>query len=283
MSIPVRRIPLIGSDLAKIGQVYQILAQPCQPEPSMWVQAFWTGIPKAIWSVVKPDPTDYLTERFGSVHSRKRKRRFNIDDIMETKYPVGKGWGWAAWQNVRLAERVGWYLLIADVTAEFLVNWTSTAYLWGGCPVPGAKYRTNEPNTSIDMIYGAGTYIYPLWSPTAVNGISGNSYWIDIPAGQNYSVQAQLSAAPPSGAYPTALPSNVSVIDFNSGEILGEAQHYDLDDGSRSFYAFIHNSVFEIGRRVVAVQWTQGAGGWRATGGCFSAATQPNQLILPDP
>lgn len=283
MSFPVRRIPLIGQNFARIGQVYQILAQPCQPEPSLWVQAFWTGVPKAIWSIVKPDPTDYLTERFGSVHSRKRKRRFNIDDIMETKFPVGKGWGWAAWQGTRLLERVGWYLLIADVTTEFLVNWTSTAYLWAGCRVPGAKYSQADADFRGDLPRLPGPTIYNLWSVKAVNGVSATSSAITPPTGSTYSIQFQLTAAPPVGPYPTALPSNVRLIDTSDGSQLAETTSYDHEDGTRSYYAFYHAPPLQLAVHTIAVAFTQGDGAWRATGGCFNCSAQPNQMILPDP
>jgi len=143
--VNVKRIPIIGNDIYQVGQVYNIFAQPCAPTPTIWVEAFFANIPMLVWSFVKPDPTDYLTERFGSTHKRRRKNRFRVDEIDIGKPANGKGYlRWISFTGTRIAERIGWYFLVIDATTDFAVNWTSMAYRYTGCQDPTSGYATSD-------------------------------------------------------------------------------------------------------------------------------------------
>lgn len=135
--IDVRRIPIIGNDMYQVGQVIDIVSSPCTPDPYIAVQAFFYNVPQLVWSLVKPDPVDFVTERFGRPHKRKRRRRMRADDVWIPDSHGSRGdLAWAAWRGIRLVEKVGWYLLVVDATTDFVVNWTSMTYRNSGCPVP---------------------------------------------------------------------------------------------------------------------------------------------------
>lgn len=144
--------PLIGKSLAKFGKVGQMLATPCTPSPEIWVEASWVGIAHAIWSIAKPSALSPhgspVSESVFGGHGRTRptkgngmRYRWNGELIPgpEFGWPVGEGW--AKWKIPFQAARLaGWYLLIFDAAADGLLNWTSTAYKWAGCPIPGYPY-----------------------------------------------------------------------------------------------------------------------------------------------
>lgn len=153
-----RRIPVIGKSVARVGQVIDIVSQPCSFDPIIAVEALWHDTPKLLWSLFKPDVNDLVTERAGIKHKRKPKRRFNIFDALEGSVPMPKGKvGTAIFHMGSLAQRVGWYLLIVDATTEFAVNWTSTVYEWSGCDIPGTPFCNGYGNPNY-QIYHEGEF-----------------------------------------------------------------------------------------------------------------------------
>lgn len=136
----VEKIPVIGPWIGKIGKVHQIISTSCDVKPEIWVEAAFSGVPMIAVSLFKPTAFDLITERFRGWKIGKKKRRFVADDILEgRKVKLGK-FGWAVFELGEWAERIGWYMLVIDVGLDFAVNWTSMAYQWSGCRVPGSPY-----------------------------------------------------------------------------------------------------------------------------------------------
>lgn len=192
----LRRLPLVGQSIGRIGQVYDILQTPCATTPEVWFLAFWNGVPKLVWSFVKPDPLDWAGERFGRGHGRRRKRKFKADGMMGSKVPVGRGLGWAAFSMYQLQQRVGFYLLLIDAGSEFVLNWTSTAYTWSGCHVGGYPYAEME-RTIPDLWFSDGR-----WAPVDVyhvrskDMITGTGSQIAVPPNVEATFHATVSSDP---------------------------------------------------------------------------------------
>lgn len=133
MSFDPRRLPFIGDDIANVGQVYDIVSQPCGPNPYIAVRAFFSYTPLLLWSLFKPEPLDVSFNRQGFRHSRIRRRGFEALITFELPAPQSPGLYWAIARGYQLTERIGWYLLVADATTDFLLNWSSMAYEYSGC------------------------------------------------------------------------------------------------------------------------------------------------------
>lgn len=155
--VSARGLPFIGNTFYNLGRMYQLAMTPCDADPLIMVYAAFQYTPMLIWSIVKPDPVDYLTTRFGQVHKRKRKRRLisNIIDINPSN--SGRGLRWASWKGIGLEQRIGWYFLIADATSDFLVNWTSMVHTFSGCQTPGAPFASTARSTPYVQIFGNNT------------------------------------------------------------------------------------------------------------------------------
>ncbi len=113
---------------------------PCSADPWLWVYAFWHEVPFIFAMLFLPDPVDYVQERFGKPHHRKRRYKGKVQILQPADINPGKGLGWAAWKMTEWVDRVGWYLLIADTSVQFAINWTSLVYQWSGCQTPGQPY-----------------------------------------------------------------------------------------------------------------------------------------------
>ena len=161
-SLDPRRIPIIGNDIYQVGQVLSIAGQPCAPKPTIAVSAFFTYTPYLIWSLVKPEPIDFVTERFGRPHKRRRRARLNIDDLDALSGPGSPGFKNLVYSSFKFAERVGWYFLVADATSDFLINWTSVAYQWSGCFTPDPIIaQTTGVDTFMARTVGPSTHPMP--------------------------------------------------------------------------------------------------------------------------
>lgn len=144
MAYDPRKLPFIGSGISNIGQVYDTLSTPCSIEPEIWFLAFWHGVPQLAYTLIKPEPIDYVSERFSRGHGSKRRRRFTKLGDITPRIPTGRGLGWAIFPAFALLERLGWYLLVFDAAAQLAVNWTSTAYEWSGCRNPGNPWTEGK-------------------------------------------------------------------------------------------------------------------------------------------
>lgn len=159
MALPpsTRKIPIIGEDIYKIGQIYDIINTPCSIDPWLWVYGFWHEVPMIFAMLFLPDPIDTVQDRFGRPHHRKRKYRGKAQSYRPADINPGKGLGWAAWKMTEWVDRVGWYLLVADVSINFAFNWTSTVYKWAGCPLPGTAYAAQSREYGLERFPGDWT------------------------------------------------------------------------------------------------------------------------------
>lgn len=136
------RLPIVGGLTYKAGKLFDLAMTPCNGDPAIMIYGFFLYAPHIFWSLNKPDPIDFLADRFSDRHKRRRRRRF-IYDFHDT-IPTGpKGsLGWWSLRGVDLTQRIGLYFLIADGTLDFLINWTSMVHEFSGCPVVGAPHAS---------------------------------------------------------------------------------------------------------------------------------------------
>lgn len=269
LSRHLTKLPLIGKDIAKVGQVYNLLSTPCSVEPEVWVYAFWTGVPHALGSIFKPDPLDWAGERFGRGHGRGRKRRFKVDDLVKSKVPVGRGLGWAFFRMYQFQQRIGWYLLVADIATNFAVNWTSTAYTWSGCRVPGNPFCHRERNTV--MNWGPE----PVWQDvttfvTAEKTIYAGGYSIVVPAGIDVTLTACVTTNP-DDTFPGAIAAT-RIKEIRTGEVVAQTQPGDLPSGYQNASLVAPGGLPGLREREFQFQFLPMPGKWgRSTFAQFSA------------
>lgn len=171
--------PVIGDWIGRVGAVADIMATPCDPDIHLWVRGFFQGLPRMLWGLYKPTPLDAYFDLYGLPHSRKRRRRFRARGWIDPIEPPGKGWGTAAFRLAQLAQRIGWWFLIADMATAHAYNWASTVYAWNGCEQPDGE-RCSATNR------GNGT-LGPSTNPQGVSfgvamgdgcGITGNRLYV---------------------------------------------------------------------------------------------------------
>jgi hypothetical protein len=150
----IRKIPIIGGTIFKVGQVYDLVNTPCDPDPWLWVYAFWHEVPYIFAMLLLPDPVDYVQERFGKPHHRKRRHKGKAAFWKPADINPGKGLGWAAFRMTEWVDKIGWQLLIADTAVNFAFNWTSLVYQWSGCEVPGTPYISQRRTHGLESFPG---------------------------------------------------------------------------------------------------------------------------------
>lgn len=166
-----RRIPIIGDDIYQVGQVLDIVSQPCDPDPWIAVAATWTYVPTLFWMLAKPEPFDAFTELRGGRHKRIRRGRARITDILALNRAQPGTTGYQVFRLGAAAERLGWYLLLADAATDYALNWTSMVYEWSGC---------TEPTNGYAAISGPGGFRGGGLTPIT-GSVAGNSFDSDSP------------------------------------------------------------------------------------------------------
>lgn len=158
-------IPLIGDDMAKIGRIVDLWAQPCSPTAEIWVYGFFHAIPTLITTLLKPEliDIDIPSKR----HKKRKGKRMKVfphlifrDTIISVPVPR-----WVVFRVYELGQRIGWYFLVADALEDFAINWMSMAYQWNGCDqIDPPPYWLIGGDTDVATTSGPGwkTYIHTV-------------------------------------------------------------------------------------------------------------------------
>jgi hypothetical protein len=212
--IQPRDIPIFRKWEGKIGKVLNVVTMPM-----IGVYAFWRYVPFLAWRLLKPDPKDAVLNRFGKGHRLRRRWTFSADDIIKATEPHPKGLGWAWFKLGSAAQRVGWYILVIDATLDFVVDWTSAVYQWGGCPFPATAYVTAQGN---GQVWGPPAEEKPFtsWQNAGSIGYSYGFNALNFGAGQAPSVAMSLNGKPQAPFFEAAGGYSVTTRDILSGQEL---------------------------------------------------------------
>lgn len=191
-----RAIPLIGSDIAQIGQVVDIFATPCAPEPKVWVRAFWQAVPFLLISLFKPEPVEITPlRRRNRRHGKGIRITGRFQEMAEVRFSVPRGFGWVAFTH-EIMERVGWWLLVLDATTDFAVYWTSTVYEYAGCTTPGAPYAQLWRNKLQSFAIAEAGWGGPHLLDFRQHIFQAGGDQITVPAGAQASFQCWFTTVP---------------------------------------------------------------------------------------
>jgi hypothetical protein len=221
-------VPVIGPWTAKVGHITDMWGNPCSVSNQVGFYAFWQALPRLIITLTKPDSFDLVTERWGKKHKRRRLKRFKIEDlILPIKPPNGIGPAWVFYHLGHWAERAGWYMLVVDATLDFAIHWTSTAYSWSGCEVPGSPYCNMNSENDVVLTGDAGDFTFSSWNVQHQVIFAGDSTGIACPAGYDVSCGFELRQVPLGVPLPEGKLTGVKLIDTVDGRVWAE----DRDNG----------------------------------------------------
>lgn len=288
MTFDVRRIPIIGNDIYQVGQVIDLVDGTCQPDPYISVYAFFANVPRLVWSLVKPDPVDFLTEKFGTGHKRKRKRKFRVGKVDLPTSFTGKGLGWATWRGLQLTQRIGWYFLVIDATTDFLVNWTSMAYLYSGCPVPEARFCNRARTVPVERAWPNVNTVFDFPTLQGQSGMTSENSVINGIFNGPKQASCSVTFLPPlSGT--AAIWTNMR-LRRRYPTISGKEDNWPLSggqlqpDGSRTYSTAIRDyNVLDPAARWTVEGLKIGGSRYRFASGNFSASGLQQPGIFEDP
>lgn len=240
-----------------VGNVKRILAIPCDTPPSVWVETALPAALKAIYSVAEPDPKEAYHKAFGNSLYHDYKTVLQDAEIV----PPAEGNEATSFFFAALdwADLTAWFLFLADVALDGLMNWTTQIIKQTQCKMKG--YEGQGHGTfffgaieddgrwqQLDFSFPEGTDFYPV-SPSS----------IVVPKGHSCIVAAQASFH--LWASESGVPCATRLINITTGEIL---EQVDIADPTNSKYPKTH--VFSKyandtqDEHHVAVEWSWGGG-----------------------
>lgn len=279
-----RDAPIIGPWISKAGRVIDVVSEPCNPDPLVAVKAAFHGIPLLAWTLLKPDPLDAAFDRAGLTHKRKRRKiaRMQHIEFPDISPPKNK-LGWAMWTGAKVAERVGWYMLIIDATLDFAVYWTTTTWAYSGCRVPNAHFANGIITGGVPGNTGGEWQDINFWAPQNTYGFSMTPFSIEIPKNYVASITFGMSVQPPPPPFEPFTDLAFRLIDINSGLVVSEQEATRLQNGDwtagDSFKSYVENPQVQLWR----VQYRASSGWGQFVGSRFSAYGSKDIGIDPDP
>lgn len=259
----LQTLPFIGDDIAKIGQIIDIYATPCSPTPTIWVLAFFTAIPTAAYSLLKPQLIDINIKHRRGKPRKGKKFKFTAgmlvrDAIIEIPVPR-----WVPFTVYEFAQRIGWYFLVADTAEDFTINWMSTAYKWNGCQADFLEYIYWKGEHLLTGTAGTPT---PRILPSTLQAVSRieaapGHFGLIIPG--TYRCTWTVTFEPYEVPAQNLQPYTTYIQNLTDGQVveIGEVSNADPDHATASGSVII---TLESGRADFAI-----VGAWTGSGFCY--------------
>jgi hypothetical protein len=149
-------IPFIGAHISRVGRAIDLFAAPCSPSAEIWVYGFFTAIPTLFATLLKPELIDINIRHRPGKPRRGKRLRFIAERVFRgvlIEIPVPR---WVVFRIYEWGQRIGWYMLVADATEQFAINWMSLAYKYNGCTSVQLCYFHGEAVHSLIGAGGAG-------------------------------------------------------------------------------------------------------------------------------
>lgn len=280
----------------RINTLRDLWANPCAPNPEAWAYAAVEALPKMFAGIFKPFPAAetwheltkrYHTKKFPFSY-REMARRLGIDFAALEELELAEPWSnKLAWKIFTVsgdwAFRLGWYLLLADVTTDALINWVSLAHQYEGCPVHTEPFAQGISETGI--ITGSGPrndYIFQGWIVTGQNEFQMDDASIVTARDADPTVNFSISTIPNPFGFPDAtweawLEDEIS--GFKSDIIQPGA-----DSAGGSTASFMHwGGLIGVSPHKYVVKYNKSEGLMWLNSGQFNAYGAEGRNIKPDP
>lgn len=280
----IRQLPVIGPWVGKVGKVFDIASAPCDPDPYVMVLAAWHASPYLIWSLLKPDTIDQTAARWGGAHKRRRKKRAIIDHLQGPDAPIPKGKiGWAMFRSQGLAQKAGWYMIIADATVDFALHWTSTVYQMAGCRSPATTYAQQSLASALVGDTGGSWAIITVWNFEDANGFICSPSSITIPPGNQSMVGFQIVPNDPGAPFTTAPSWEAALYNATTNTFEAETGVISTAQGFHADSQITRNWAVLNPTRTYQVAIKIHGGHLRLQGSRFYAYGGTEGGLLPDP
>lgn len=184
---PGQKLPIIGPWIGRVGRVYRIWSEPCNPSPWIMIEAAFISAPRLLWSLYGPDFIDYkydqITKNFRT-HGRRGKMK--IWDVSYPAYDPPRGFGQVLFRGAEIAQKVGWYFIVIDATTEFVVNWSTLVYQLEGCHAPGILWCNLNGPEVLKVSIDGHSYTYGDFDVVGVSGLPWGPTGVGINAGLEF-------------------------------------------------------------------------------------------------
>lgn len=276
-------VPIFGTHFQKIGRVIDLWADPCRPDPIVWVYAFWQAIPTFAASITKPDLIDIdIAHRRGKPRKGVKNRFISVGESFDQLITVNVP-RWVPFRLWEIAQRIGWYFLVADATEQGAINWISLAYRYNGCQTDLLKYvdaindhrlqhaSTGPGNTVVD------------WNTVGASGINWDGHTAKITWPGKYRIQWYLQFEPYVVPSQSELPYTTYISVDGVIADVGEIGTYDTDKAFASGGLIIeYDGGFPQPEIQIMCGWAQGTGFCYMTGK-FDISRTTDTELSPDP
>jgi hypothetical protein len=198
------------------GGLVRFLANPCLPSFQILAEAAEPAALKLFYSLLpfdKKSAIKILTGKSWLCHAKGIAQELTMVEPEEESL----GLKFAFTLN-EIVDEASWYIYLADVTTNFLANWTTQVLRMTNCkPDPRVKYGSTRDVEGFPT--SNGTYqgfenafgMYPDWPAGQPDG------WMLEP-GDEFTTTFSITLIPPGGG-PGVVPTSVKLIDTDTGQI----------------------------------------------------------------
>lgn len=210
----------------QINALRKFLYSPCSITPQVWIETFLPAAVVAIFTVLTPDPKETI-RILGGGKSWLKQVKVSFQDALAGE-PLEN------YKGIRFlfefAEGVDlavWWLFLAGVAAEFLMDWSSMAFRMAGCDATN-RSLTSERRFALGNFEGDGTwYDAGLW--TEINPPTGHLLSPSVIIQANTAVAVAVTLKVKNAATNIDQGFTMRWLDNASGEVISESFLHQFD------------------------------------------------------
>jgi hypothetical protein len=204
--------------ISDVGAILRFISLPCASDPMLYVEAAVPALLKAFWEIASPDPKEVYHKVWGQSFVCSLKQT-----MVEAREFAGQEPAFyerALFSIAEIVDMAIWYLFLADVGEDALINWGSQIIQLSGCFDHTHKIKSGP------MWLGG---IYDATGPWAiscsvVDGSDIVPMAVTIPPGRSGFVGGAFQYNTFANPFPQAVESRVIAYDP-----FDQAYHYQLD------------------------------------------------------
>lgn len=218
----------------KITKIIDMWLQPCDVNIFIWLTAYIAASPQIAYSILLPDCSDYVQDRFRMSARNRRRGSINVADHAKPITPQNSGINTWLFKMNNAAQRVGWYMTVIDAVLEWVIVGTSFAYQFTGCDDPDAGYASASMTNKLPLLLPATRSIIAQWEPQSNRHFFVDGASIVTPKGYAPSIGFTLQQNMGTGLPFPDCTWTAEIVDTRTGWRTGVLTPDEMPDGGRN-------------------------------------------------
>lgn len=200
--------------LRPVGRVTRLAIEPCSVPPTIWAETAGPAVLEAIMTIASPDIKEAYHITTG--HSLVCTLKSDIKDGLKEAGERPGAWTRRLFKASEVVDAAIWYMFLASVGADALVDWTTMAYRVAGCTDITQRGSSDSPQGATVDSSGNGVETGFSWlTDNPLDPAFGAS--VQVRPGHNWGIFWHVEGV---DLARNPVPMDARILDDDTGDVL---------------------------------------------------------------